>query len=74
MSRGVQTTYGELAKVLGDLPLLVHEARRARRLSLRAAAAEIGCNFNTVQRIESGAANCRLSNVVAVLVWLDRKP
>lgn len=70
MSRSTQTTYTELARVLGSLPLLVREARRARGLSLRSAAKEIGCSFNTLTRIESGE-DCVLSNALLVLAWLD---
>lgn len=66
------TPYSELADVIAALPLLVCEARRARGLSLRAAAAEIGIGFATVTRIEQGE-DCVLSNAVAVLRWLDRR-
>lgn len=64
------TTYAELAAVIDALPLLLREARRAWGLSQRAAAAELGCSFSTVSRIESGE-DCALSNAVAVLRWLD---
>jgi ribosome-binding protein aMBF1 (putative translation factor) len=66
------TPYSELADVIAALPLLLREARRARGLSLRAAAAEIGIGFATVTRIEQGV-DCVLSNAVAVLRWLDRR-
>jgi ribosome-binding protein aMBF1 (putative translation factor) len=65
------TSYAELAAVIGNLPLLMREARRARGLSMRAAAAEIGCSAPTIHRMESGA-DCALSNAAAVLLWLDR--
>lgn len=71
MSDGVQTTYRELANLLVDLPLLLREARRTRQLSLRAAAREIGCSFNTIARIEKGDFECRTGSAVSVLIWLD---
>lgn len=64
------TAYRELADVIGNLPLLLREARRARRLSVRAAAKEVGCSFSTISRMENGE-DCALSNAVAVLRWLD---
>lgn len=67
------TPYAELADVVGNLPLLLREARRARGLSQRAAATEIGVAFSTVHRIEAGQ-DCVLSNAVAVLRWLDQAP
>lgn len=66
------TGYRELAELLGQLPLLLREARRARGLSVRAAARELGCSFATVSRIEGGE-DCVLSNAVTVLRWLDRR-
>jgi len=73
VSRSRPTPYRELAGVLEGLPLLLREARRARGLSLRAAAGEIGMSFSTVTRIEEGV-DCVLSNAVAVLLWLDQTP
>jgi len=70
MSTGAQTTYSELAQVLAALPMLLREARRTRRLSIRTAAAEMDMSFSTVNRIESGE-DCILSNAVTVLRWLD---
>lgn len=70
MSTGRQTTYTELAGVLTSLPLLVREARRARGLSIRAAAKQIGCSFSTVLRFENGE-DCNLSNAQLMLSWLD---
>lgn len=67
------TPYSELADVIGQLPLLLREARRARGLSQRAAAAQLGCSFATVSRVEAGE-DCVLSNAVAVLRWLDQVP
>lgn len=68
---GDLTSYADLAEILAVLPLLLREARRQRRLSQRAAAAEIGCSYATISRIESGE-DCALSNATAVLRWLDR--
>ena len=67
------TPYAELAEVIASLPLLLREARRARGLSLRAAARELGMSFSTVTRMEAGE-DCALSNAVAVLRWLDQTP
>jgi len=68
-----QATYGEIASVLDALPFLLRETRRARRLSQRAAAKQLGCSFSTVCRMESGE-DCALSNAVAVIRWLDAPP
>lgn len=67
---GELSPYVELVEVLGLLPVLLREARRVRRLSLRAAAAQVGCSPSTLQRIEEGQ-DCALSNAVAELGWLD---
>lgn len=67
------TPYPELAEVLASLPLLVREARRARGLSQRAAAREMGVSFSTISRAESGE-DLVMSNAVAVLRWLDARP
>ena len=67
------TPYREIADVIGNLPLLLREARRARGLSLRATAKELRISFSTVDRIERGE-DCALSNAVAVMRWLDQTP
>jgi hypothetical protein len=67
---GELTPYTELADVLGHLPLLLREARRVRRLSVRAAARQLDMSQATVFRIETGE-DCVLSNVTKVLRWLD---
>lgn len=69
MSGPELTTYNELADVLANLSMLLREARRARQLSVRAAARQLGMSFATVSRVESGE-DCMLSNVVAILRWL----
>ncbi|TMR11043.1 helix-turn-helix transcriptional regulator [Nonomuraea turkmeniaca] len=56
-------------EVLAAMPELLREARRARGLSLRAAADEAGCNFNTLSRVERGI-DCSLFNAVAILRWV----
>lgn len=70
MAEFAPTSYSELAAVIANLPLLLREARRARRLSMRAAADQLDMSFSTVRRIEEGR-DCELSNAVAVLHWLD---
>jgi hypothetical protein len=70
---GALTSYEELVQVLASLPLLLRETRRARRLSVRAAAKQIECSFATVSRIEAGE-DCVLSNAVSVLRWLGETP
>ncbi len=71
MTTDLPTPYAELAGVIAALPLLLREARRAQGLSMRAAAAQLGMSFSTVDRIERGE-DCVLSNAVAVLRWLDQ--
>jgi transcriptional regulator with XRE-family HTH domain len=73
MARDHPTSYQELADVLKTLPLLLREARRARGLSQRATAEQIGMSFATVSRIEEGRDGM-VSNAVAVLAWLDQTP
>lgn len=73
MSDGTLTSYAELSDLLASLPVLLREARRARRLSVRAAAREMNMSFATVSRIENGE-DCVLSNAVTVLRWLDTPP
>lgn len=64
-------TYAELSQVLSDLPVILREARRARQLSQRAAAKQIGCSFSTVSRAEVGDDGMALSTAKAILRWLD---
>jgi ribosome-binding protein aMBF1 (putative translation factor) len=68
--RPEQATYREITRVLANLPLLLREARRARDLSIRGAAKQIGIGFGTVARIEAGD-EVNLTNALAVLTWLD---
>jgi len=70
MSGDRLTPYAELADVIEALPLLVRERRRALGLSLRGAAAQLGCSQNTVTRIENDQDyNSRL--LPHLLRWLD---
>ena len=71
MSNGQQSTYGEIVDVLDRLPLIVREARRQRRMSLRQMAAAVGCSFSTITRIEHGGDG-NLANAILILRWLDR--
>lgn len=70
MSTGKPTPYSELAEVIAHLPMLMKETRRARGLSMRAAAVEIGVSFSTVHRFEHGKDSAT-SVLVAVLRWMD---
>jgi transcriptional regulator with XRE-family HTH domain len=71
-SEAAPTSYTELAHVLDSLPLLIREARRARGLSLRSAAALIGTNASTIARIEQGEA-FNTSTAGPILRWLDAR-
>lgn len=65
------SSYAELADVLASLPLIAREMRRARGISLRAAAQEVGVSFSTLHRIESGE-DCVASHLIAVMRWIDQ--
>ena len=65
------STYAEIVDVLDRLPLIVREARRQRRLSLRQMAAAVGCSFSTINRIEQGSDG-NLANAILILRWLDK--
>lgn len=70
-----QSTYAEIIDVLDRLPNTVREVRRIRRLSLRAAAGQIGISFSTLDRFESRHARdigIQLDPVVRIMRWLDR--
>lgn len=64
-------TYGEMADVLANLPLIVREARRARGISGRAAAKQMGIDFNTLGRLERGH-DVRIDVLAPILRWLDQ--
>lgn len=54
-----------------DLPCLVAATRRRRRLTLKQAAAEMGCAIMTVHRVENGLG-CHIGTLIALLAWMDR--
>lgn len=62
-------SYLDLAELLNSLPLLVREARRARNLSQRSAAEQIGVTDRTIRRLENGE-DVNMSTAVALLHWL----
>jgi ribosome-binding protein aMBF1 (putative translation factor) len=64
------STFGELVQVLDDLPVIVLNARRSRRLSQRGMATETGLSFSTICRIEQGG-ECSSISLRALLAWLD---
>jgi transcriptional regulator with XRE-family HTH domain len=71
MSTERPTAFSEFAEVLEILPHLIHNTRRRKGLSLRAAASEIGISFTTLTRIEHGSAFN--SSILPVLLrWLGR--
>lgn len=70
MSQQTISTYAELAEVLENLPLIVREARRARRVSLRCAGQQMGVDFNTLGRLERGH-DIRIDVLSAIFRWLD---
>jgi ribosome-binding protein aMBF1 (putative translation factor) len=61
--------YLATADILARLPKLLHEAREARGLSMRAVADELCVAPSTVHQIETGEG-CHLSTAVRVLFWL----
>lgn len=70
VAREPQSSYREMADVVQGLPFLLREARRARGLSLRAAAEQIGgTNAATLHRFESGGG-LSWRTVPKVLRWL----
>lgn len=64
-------SYRELVQVLVNLPMLLHEARRARGVTLREAAKQTGLSFNTIMRMEKGT-DSSMSSAIAVMNWLDQ--
>lgn len=70
--QGRPTPYSEIADLLDRLGSILYEARRARGLSQRAAAAEIHLSPSTLSRIETGD-DCSLENAKTVIRWLDRR-
>lgn len=70
MSARSAATFAEVAEVMDMLPSAVAVIRRSRGLSLRAAADQIGCSFNTLYRIEQGR-DFNAHHLPALLRWLD---
>lgn len=64
------TPYSEMVDIITNLAFLVREQRRARRMSMRASAVEMGVNGSTVHRLEHGN-EISVSNLISVLQWLD---
>jgi transcriptional regulator with XRE-family HTH domain len=60
-----------MAEVFRNLPLIVREARRARGVSGRAAARQMGVDFNTLARLERGH-DVRIDVIAPILRWLDQ--
>lgn len=65
------TSYSELAGVLDALPLLARETRRARQLSIRGAAKEIGISYSVLSRFESGRG-IHTRNAATILRWMGK--
>ena len=70
MTRESMMTFHDLADILDGLPLLMREARRARRMTPKEVADEIGIASTTVWRLEKGQG-CTLKNASAILRWFD---
>lgn len=73
MTKDQLTTFGEMVQVLDDLAIIVRNARRTRRLSLRGLALALEMSASTICRIEEGREFSSTS-LRAVLAWLDGKP
>jgi transcriptional regulator with XRE-family HTH domain len=67
------STFTEIVEVLDTLPIIVRNARRARHMSTRECARQIGLSFSTVNRIENAEEFSSVS-LRAVLLWLDNPP
>jgi len=59
----------ELIDSLVNLPSLLRRTRKARRLSVRAAARDMGISFATVSRVEDGR-DYMVSTALVVLRWV----
>lgn len=71
MSDGRPTTFSELADEIERTMLHVASARRARGLSLRECARQVGVSFSTLKRAEDGE-DLRATTLIAILRWLDQ--
>lgn len=63
-------TYVEMANALAGLPVAVKLERHARGLSLRAAAAQIGCANSTLAEFENGVHDVGRLLAVRMMRWL----
>jgi transcriptional regulator with XRE-family HTH domain len=72
MNERAPTSYAELANVLNALPMLTRETRRARQLTVRAAAVELDISAATVTRIEAGSIPS-VDRITALLYWIERR-
>jgi len=59
----------ELIDSLVNLPSLLRRTRKARGLSIRAAARDMGISFATVSRVEDGR-DYMVSTALVVLRWV----
>jgi transcriptional regulator with XRE-family HTH domain len=69
VTRG-QRSFLELADVLADIPAMVKTTRRARHLSLRAAAGQMGMAHSALANVERGG-NYSIQGLKTILEWLD---
>ena len=67
------STYLELADIIDALPMLLVQERRARNMTMKAAADEIGLSHATLSRIETGGG-FHADSAAAVLRWLGSPP
>jgi transcriptional regulator with XRE-family HTH domain len=63
-------TFAEIVEVLDTLPVILRNARRTRRLSVREVARQTGLSFSTISRMENAEEFTSVS-LRAVLAWLD---
>jgi transcriptional regulator with XRE-family HTH domain len=65
--------YTELADVLTRLGASTRDARRARGLTIPAAAEQIGIGDTTLWQLETGSNNPTVATALLVLRWLDTR-
>lgn len=64
----------DLLAALDALPQRLAARRGELGLSVRAAAAEIGCSFSAVSRFEARECDPQLAMIKAVIRWLETRP
>lgn len=64
--------YADAVTLLGNLPQLAQDAREARGLTVKQAAAQVGIGDTTLASFEAGS-NCTKSTLLAVLGWLSKE-